>query len=335
MNRLSNRPAGLRRRSSGVSNAIGGILAVVVILLSAMVGYFALSAAGPSTTTVSSTHTETVSSTQTETLSSTLTSTVVSTVSNTNGIVPLRIFAAASLTPALQALQSGYQSNYSVSLIYNFASSGTLETQIAQGVPADVFLSADSTNNVKLQNKSMLANGNTYRTLLYNSIEVFVPLNNPKNISTLADLLKPGVRVAMGAPASVPAGKYTLSVWQNVQAKWGNQSNSDFKSLAYADYSTNIMTHVVSQTTDVEAAITQVLTGAADAAFGYVSDGAANAAQLRPIAIPPDVNIKAVYTISVIASTSHLAQANAFVSWLLTPSGQAYFAKWGFTPLSS
>jgi molybdate transport system substrate-binding protein len=309
----------LRRGSLGVANAVAAVLVVVIVLLAATVGYVVYSASGPSTTT----------------LYSTQFSTVTSTVSSTNGIVPLRVFAAASLGPALQALQSGYQSNNSVSLIYNFASSGALETQIAQGSPADVFISADASNNIKLQNKSLLADGNTYKTVLYNYIQVYVPLNNPKNITTLSDLLRPGVRIAIGAPGSVPAGKYTLAVWKSVQSKWGNSSSPDFKSSTYANFSANMMAHVVTQTTDVESAITQVLTGAADAAFGYVSDGVANAAQLHAIVIPSDVNVQAVYTASVIASSTHQAQANAFITWLLSPSGQAFLKKWGFAPISA
>jgi len=314
------------RRMRGVSNAIVGVLMIIIIVLAAGVGYLAFASSGSHTTTFSTTQVSTVSATQT--------ATVTSTAAPTNGIVQLRVSAAASLTPALQALQSTYQLNNSVSLVYNFGSSGALETQIAQGFPADVFISADTTHNILLQNKTMLANGNTYQKLLYNYIEVFVPLNNPKNITTLADLLKPGVRIAIGAPASVPAGKYTLQVWSNIQSKWGNSSSSDFKSSDYAGYSANIMTHVVSQTTDVESAITQVLTGAADAAFVYVSDGVANAAQLHGIVIPSDVNVQAVYTISVIKTTSNLTQANTFVNWLVSPSGQAFLKKWGFTPLA-
>ena len=315
-------------RRCGVSNDVVGVMAIVVVVLAALAGYLAFGGGGPSTTTAATTAT----SISTETSIST--ATVTSTLTSTNGIVQVRVFAAASLTPAFQALQSGYQSNNSVALIFNFASSGSLETQIAQGVPADVFVSADASNNVKLQNKSLLANGNTYTKLLYNYVELFVPKNNPKNITTLADLLKPGVRIAIGAPASVPAGKYTLQVWKNVQSKWGNSSSPDFRSLTYANFSASAMTHVVSQTTDVESAITQVLTGAADAAFGYVSDGIANKAQLDPIPIPPDVNVQAAYTISVIAASTNQAQANAFTTWLLSPSGQAYLEKWGFTPLS-
>jgi len=304
-------PMQLDSRSRGVTNTVVGVLAVVVVALAA-IGYLAY-ASGSGTTTVSTTETST------------------STLSG--GVVQLKVFAAASLTPAFQAVQSGYQSNNSVSLVFNFASSGSLESQIAQGVPVDVFVSADATNNAKLQNESLLANGDTYSKLLYNYVELFVPKDNPKNITTLADLLNPGVRIAIGAPASVPAGKYTLQVWNKVQSKWGNGSSPDFKSAAYANFSANMMPHVVSQTTDVESAITQVLTGAADAAFGYVSDGIANAAQLQAIPIPSDVNAQAVYTVSVVASSSHQTQANAFVNWLLSPSGQAYLEKWGFTPL--
>ena len=234
----------------------------------------------------------------------------------------------------MQALQSSYQQNNSVSLIFNFASSGSLETQISQGVPADVFMSADATNNIKLKNASLLANGNTYQTLIYNYIEVFVPLNNPKNITSLSDLLKPGVRVALGAPASVPAGAYTQQVWNNIQSKWGNSTNPDFKSSVYANYTKAITAHVVTYTTDVESAITQVLTGAADAAFGYVSDGVQNAAQLKGIVIPSDVNVQAVYTISVIKTSQYQTQANAFVAWLLSTPGQAFLKKYGFTTLS-
>ena len=307
----------LQSRSRGLANTVVGVLSVVVIALSAL-GYLAY-AGGSGATTVSTTETSTSTATVTTTL--------------TGGIVQLKVFAAASLTPAFQAMQSGYQSNNSVSLVFNFASSGSLEAQIAQGVPADVFVSADAANNARLRNETLLANGNTYSKLLYNYVELFVPKNNPKNITTLSDLLNPGVRIAIGAPASVPAGKYTLQVWNNVQSKWGNESSPGFKSMAYANFSASAMSHVVSQTTDVESAITQVLTGAADAAFGYVSDGVANAAQLQAVPIPSDVNAQAVYTISTIASSSHQAQASAFVSWLLSPSGQAYLEKWGFTPL--
>ena len=277
----------------------------------------------------------TVTSTVTSTSLATTTSTVTSVGVSTNAIVPLRIFAAASFGPGLQALQSAYQQNYSVSLIYNFGSSGALETQIAAGSPADVFLDADVANNVKLQTASLLANNDNYQTLIYNYIQLYVAANNPKNITQLSDILKPGVRIAIGAPASVPAGAYTVQVWGNVQSTWGNPSSPSFKSATYSNFTKNAMSHVVTQATDVESGITQVLTGAADAAFGYASDGIANAAQLKAITIPADVNVQAAYTASVMKSSNYPTQANLFVKYLTSPQGQAFLQKWGFTPLST
>ena len=300
----------MRSKSRAVSGTVSALV-IVIIVVAALAGYL-LYGSGPAQ----------------------VLSTTTTVASTSVPVVPLRIFAAASFHPALTALQSSYEHNYSVSLVYNFASSGALETQISQGSPADVFLDADVSNNVKLQNAGLLGNGNTYVTLIHNNIALFVPANNPKNITGLSDLLRPGVRVAIGAPASVPAGAYTVQVWANVQAKWGNGSSPDFKSAAYANFSKAIMAHVVTQTTDVESAITEVITGAADVAFGYGSDGVANAAQLLQIGVPSDVNVQATYTVSLIAGSQYPTQATAFIDYLLSPQGQAFLQRWGFTPLA-
>jgi molybdate transport system substrate-binding protein len=311
------------------SRAVSGatvVVIVVAVIAAAFLGY-SVRSPGVSTSTATQTSTATFTSinTQTATATSTFSTTVVL-------YAPLRIFAAASFTYALQALQTSYQKNNSVSLIYNFAGSGALETQIAVGSPCDVFMSADTANNAKLQAAGLLANNNTYSTLIYNSIELFVQPGNPKNINTLADLLNPGVRVVAEAP-TVPAGKYTAQVWQNIQSKWGNTSSPDFKSTTYFNYVANIKTHVISYTTDVESAVQEILAGGADAGFAYVSDAVPQGPNIVGITIPSDVNVQAVYSISVIKTTAYLAQANQFVVWMLSPAGQAFLAKWGFTPL--
>lgn len=246
-------------------------------------------------------------------------------------IIPLRIFAAASLTFALQDLQSRFQKNYSTSLIFNFASSNALSMQILLGSPADVFLSANTKEMIRVQNGSLLADNNNYSILCYNYLAVYLPADNPANITTLADLLKPGVRVVVEDP-SVPAGLYTQQIWQKIQSTWGNKASKSFKSLDYANYSSRITKNVVSYTTDVESAVQMVLTGAADAGFAYTSDAIPRGAQLKFITIPPDVNIKATYAIGVISLTAYPDQAHQFVNYLLSKDGQALLAKWGFTP---
>src|SRR5207245_5742856 len=128
--------------------------------------------------------------------------------------------------------------------------------RFAQGFPVHGLVSADATNTIKLKHAPLLANSTTYQTLIYNYVALYVPTGNPKNIQSLSDLLNPGVRVVVATP-TVPAGAYALKVWGNVQSKWGDSSNPDFKSSVYANYTKNITTHVVGQTTDVETAIQQ------------------------------------------------------------------------------
>jgi molybdate transport system substrate-binding protein len=246
-------------------------------------------------------------------------------------VTPLRVFAAASLVFALQDLQASFERNYSASLIYNFAGSQALSQQILLGSPADVFISANTKEMIRVQNGSLLADNNTYSILLYNYLAVYVPADNPANITTLADLLKPGVRIVVEDP-SVPAGAYTVQIWQKIQSTWGNKASKSFKSLDYANYSSRITKNVVSYTLDVESAVQMVLTGGADAGFAYASDAVPRGAQLKLIPIPPEVNVKATYTIGVISLTAYPNLAHQFVNYLLSKDGQALLAKWGFTP---
>ncbi len=246
----------------------------------------------------------------------------------------LRVFAAASLTYALQNISSSFEKNYSAILTLNLGGSNALAQQILLGSPADVFISANIAQMRVAQNRSLLSNGNTYKALAYNYLAVYVAAANPKHITSLADLVKPGMRV-VAEDKSVPAGAYTLEVWKNVQSKWGNQTSPDFKSVVYANYSSRIQQNVVSYATDVESGIAQILTGAADAGFAYVSDAEPHAAQLSFISIPSDVNVKATYAIAVIRNSQQQALANQFVNFLLSPAGQDVLARWGFTPVNS
>lgn len=246
-------------------------------------------------------------------------------------VTPLRVFAAASLTFVLQDLQASFEGNYSASLIYNFAGSQALSQQILLGSPADVFLSANTKEMIRVQNGSLLADNNTYSILLYNYLAVYVPADNPANITTLADLLKPGVRVVVCDP-SVPAGAYSKQIWQKIESTWGNVASPSFKSLDYANYSSRITKNVVSYTLDVESGVQMVVTGGADAGFAYASDAVPRGAQLKLIPIPPDVNVKATYAIGVISETAYPDLAHQFVNYLLSKDGQALLAEWGFTP---
>src|ERR1700726_3189650 len=120
----------------------------------------------------------------------------------------ISVFAAASLTDSFKALGTAFQAAHSgVTVTFNFAGTPTLVTQIEQGAPADVFASADTTNMTKLTTDGFTSGAS--QVFAHNQLEIVVAPGNPKGITGLADLAKPGLIYISEAPA-VPAGKYSL-----------------------------------------------------------------------------------------------------------------------------
>src|SRR4029077_7602975 len=124
----------------------------------------------------------------------------------------VEVFAAASLTDSFKAVGTSFQSaNPGVTVTFNFAGTPTLVTQIEQGAPADVFASADTTNMDKLKAGGFTTG--TPQVFARNKLEIVVGPGNPKGITGLAALAKPGVLYVTAAP-TVPAGKYALQALQ-------------------------------------------------------------------------------------------------------------------------
>ena len=123
----------------------------------------------------------------------------------------LNVFAAASLTGAFDdEKQTLAASDPGLSLTYNFAGSQALVTQIQQGAPADVFASADEKNMQKLVDAGLVE---APKPFARNKLEIAVAPGNPKHVTGLADLERPGVTLVLADP-SVPAGKYARQAFQ-------------------------------------------------------------------------------------------------------------------------
>ncbi|MGH2489402.1 MAG: molybdate ABC transporter substrate-binding protein, partial [Candidatus Limnocylindria bacterium] len=122
----------------------------------------------------------------------------------------MTIYGAASLSNALEQVEEAYESaTPGVDLIIATDSSAALRTQIEQGAPADVFLSADTTNPQQLFDAGLTQGGITF--FASNALVVIVPLDNPGAIATPADLARPGVTV-VAAGDRVPITGYATQV---------------------------------------------------------------------------------------------------------------------------
>jgi molybdate transport system substrate-binding protein len=220
------------------------------------------------------------------------------------------VFAAASLTDAFNALGTSFQgANSGVTVKFNFAGTPTLVTQIEQGAPADVFASADTTNMDKLKGDGF-ATG-TPQVFAHNKLEIVVAPGNPKGITGLADLAKPGLIYITEAP-TVPAGKYAL------------------QALKMA----GVTVTPKSLETDVKSVVSKIELGEADAGIVYTTDVNAADSKAQGVPIPDADNVIATYPIVAVKASTNSAAANAFIAYVLSAAGQAKLQSFGFLSAS-
>jgi molybdate transport system substrate-binding protein len=232
--------------------------------------------------------------------------------------VTLNIFAAASLTESFNAIATQYKTAHpNMTLKYNFNGSQILVQQIINGASADVFASADATNMKKASDAGLVT---APKTFVQNKLTVVIPASNPGNITSLKDLAKKGEKIVIAAP-TVPVGKYGLQVLDKLG-----------KSSEYGPvYESAVKANFVSQEDNVKAVIQKVQLGEADAGIVYRTDvTTAVASKVKLIDIPNNFNVIAQYPIAVIKNSTHATEAQDFVQYILSPSGQAELEKFRF-----
>jgi molybdate transport system substrate-binding protein len=217
----------------------------------------------------------------------------------------LTVLAASSLTEAFNDAKTKLvAANPGLAVTYSFAGSQALVTQIKNGAPADVFASADTTNMDKLVAAGLV---DTPVTFAQNKLEIAVAPGNPKNITGLADLARPGLKVVLEDP-SVPAGNYARQALTKL----------------------NITVHPVSNPLDVKSALLTVTSGEADAVVVYVTDVESSGGKAQGVVIPDAQNIVATYPIAVVKATKNEAAAQAFVNSMVSGLGQQALQARGF-----
>ncbi|WP_413167082.1 molybdate ABC transporter substrate-binding protein [Capilliphycus salinus ALCB114379] len=223
----------------------------------------------------------------------------------------LTVSAAASLTDAMNAIQPIYeQENPQVKLTYNLASSGSLQQQIEQGAPVDVFISAAPKQMNALEEKQLLLSG-TRQDLLKNDMVLIVP-KGENTVKTFEDLTTEQVeKIAVGEPESVPAGKYAQEVLTSLNLLETLQPKE-----VYAK--------------DVRQVLTYVESGNVDAGIVYSSD-AKISDQVEIVATAPaESHSPIIYPVAVIQSSKNPEVSKDFIQFLSGEQAKAVFEQYGF-----
>ena len=224
------------------------------------------------------------------------------------------VAAAASLKNAYEdkLIPMFEEANPGVTVKGTYDSSGKLQTQIKEGLEADVFMSAAKKQMTALDEEGMIAS-DTITDLLENKIVLIVPTGNEKKLEKFEDI-ENADSIALGDPASVPAGQYAqealtnLGIWDKIQDK-------------------------VSFGTNVTEVLNQVAAASADAGIVYATDAASMADQVEVVAEAPEGSLakKVIYPVAVVKGTAHEEVAKEFVAFLQTDKAITVFEEYGFS----
>lgn len=225
----------------------------------------------------------------------------------------LTVFAAASLTNAMQDIASQYQKGQTVQIVSSFASSSTLARQIEQGAPADIFISADQQWMDYLSAKSAIDNRSRV-TLLANKLVLIAPTaSHPQPVSisksTHWNSLLKGQRLAVGDPDHVPAGIYARQALENL-GSWQQLSP------------------LMARSNSVRAALALVERDETPYGIVYASDALASKKVTVVGIFPPDSHQPVEYPLALVKG--HSASAGAFYRYLQGPEAAVIFKQYGF-----
>lgn len=227
--------------------------------------------------------------------------------------VELTISAAASLTDVMKEIQKQYAvENPNVKLIFNFGSSGSLQQQIEQGAPADLFVSAATKQMKALQEKKLIID-ETKKDLLKNRVVLVVPKTSDK-IKGFDDLKNAKV-IAIGEPASVPAGQYAKDVLTSIKS-WDSLKDK----MVYAK--------------DVRQVLAYVESGDADAGVVYSTDAKISDKVKVAATAEEWTHTPVIYPAAVVKSSKQVDAAKAFLNYLSGDKAKTAFENYGFSMVS-
>lgn len=227
--------------------------------------------------------------------------------------VELTILAAASLTDVCNEMKESYEAEHkNVTLTFSYGGSGALQTQIEEGVPADVFISA-ATKQMTALNEEGLMDSDSIVNLLENKVVLIVPKNSTAGITSFEDVVTDKVAmIGLGEPGSVPVGQYseeiftTLGILDEVKAK--------------ANYGS-----------DVRTVLSWVETQAVDCGIVYATDAYTSDLITIVCEAPKDSCKQVIYPAGVVKASENSEAAAEFVAYLQSDEAMKLFERYGFS----
>jgi molybdate transport system substrate-binding protein len=230
------------------------------------------------------------------------------------GAPSINLSAAISLKDALGDAAKAYEASTGVHVELTLGASGRLATQILEGSPTDLFISADEKHANDLLDAHLIKVGTT-RVIARNALVLIVPADATSPITSFEQLADPQVkRLAIGEPKTVPAGEYAMQVLKALKLQDAVASR-----LVYGSNVRQVLTYVEG--------------GEVTAGIVYATDAMDSGKKVKVVAkADPATHQPIAYYAAPILSGRQHEPAEKFIDYLLGPQGHAALAAHGFLP---
>jgi molybdate transport system substrate-binding protein len=221
-------------------------------------------------------------------------------------------FCGAASKPAMEEAARAFKESTGIQVDLQFGGSGTMLSQMKMARRGDLYIPGSPDYMVKAEREG-LVDGRTIKIIAYLLPAIGVQPGNPKNIRTLKDLAKPGLKVGIGNPEAVCVGLYALEIL-------------DGQGLL-EQVEKNIVTHAPS----CAATESLVVMKKVDAVLGWDVFSKWNPGRIETIFLKTEEIPRIAYIPAAVSIYSRDRKGSSeFISFLATPEGQKIFAKWGY-----
>ncbi len=226
-------------------------------------------------------------------------------------------FVGSASKPAMEEAATEFEKTTGIKVYLNFSGSGTVLSQMKLSNRGELYIPG-SPDYMALAENDGVIEPESVKKIAYLIPAILVQHGNPKNIHTLSDLARPGIKVGLGNPEAVCVGLYAVEIL-------------DYNNLLQA-VGRNVITYAESCSKTASLLVLKKV----DAVIGWRvfskwHPGIMNVIYLKPEQVPRIAYIPGA--ISTFAGDRESAQT--FLDFLVSPSGQDIFRKWGYITTES
>jgi molybdate transport system substrate-binding protein len=221
-------------------------------------------------------------------------------------------FCGSASKPAMEEAAAQFEQETGIDVNLHFSGSGTMLSLMKMARRGDLYIPG-SPDYMSKAIREGVVDPESVAIIAYLILAIDVPRGNPKNIHTLADLARPGIRIGIGNPEAVCVGLYAVEVLER---------NGLLKEVQ-----NNIVTHAPS----CSATASLVAMQKVDAVIGWRVFPQWNPDKIDAVLLKPHEAPRLGYIPAAISTFSQdKKSAQRFINFLISPEGQQIFAKWGY-----